>query len=260
MNNQEFGKFISELRKEKGLTQIELAERINVSDKAISRWENGKNYPDIEIFENLGNELGVSISELLSCKRFENSDEAEKETAKIYVEEIKKKNKISNIIKVCVFLFFTIVIEYICANILIIVALNIDEIITDSSYGVHSELFYKAFHIMLFVASFALSIIFFSIILPKLSKKYRLDAKRLYFALMFLYIILGGLQIALFSFNGAGTLCYSLNPLNIFTLNLYSQIDNHWKVLIFAALFIICSLIKPLCYWFGNKIVNNKNL
>ena len=51
MNTYEFGKFLCQLRKEKGLTQLQLAEKLNVTDKAISRWETGKNYPDIEIFE-----------------------------------------------------------------------------------------------------------------------------------------------------------------------------------------------------------------
>ena len=71
VNTYEFGKFIAELRKEKGLTQIQLAEQLNVTDKAISRWETGKNYPDIEMFERLSNILGVSISELLEGKRIE---------------------------------------------------------------------------------------------------------------------------------------------------------------------------------------------
>ncbi len=52
MNTYEFGKLLTQLRKEKGLTQIQLAEKLNVTDKAISRWETGKNYPDIELFEN----------------------------------------------------------------------------------------------------------------------------------------------------------------------------------------------------------------
>ena len=71
MNTYEFGKFLAQLRKEKGLTQIQLAEQLNVTDKAISRWETGKNYPDIEIFEDLSNVFDVSISELLEGKRIE---------------------------------------------------------------------------------------------------------------------------------------------------------------------------------------------
>ena len=47
MNTQQFGKFIAEQRKAKGYTQKELAEKLGVTDKAISRWENGHGYPDI---------------------------------------------------------------------------------------------------------------------------------------------------------------------------------------------------------------------
>lgn len=71
MNTYDFGNFLSQLRKEKGLTQMQLAQQLNVTDKAISRWETGKNFPDIEIFEDLAKILGVSISELLECKRIE---------------------------------------------------------------------------------------------------------------------------------------------------------------------------------------------
>ena len=71
MNTYEFGKFLCQLRKEKGLTQLQLAEKLNVTDKAISRWETGKNYPDIEIFESISNILDVSVSELLEGKRIE---------------------------------------------------------------------------------------------------------------------------------------------------------------------------------------------
>lgn len=85
MNNHDFGKFICSLRKEKGLTQKELGERLNLTDKAISRWENGKSYPDIEMLELLAEELDVSINELITCKRIENQKEAEIETAKAFL-------------------------------------------------------------------------------------------------------------------------------------------------------------------------------
>lgn len=69
MNTYDFGKFLAQLRKEKGLTQAELAERLNVSDKAVSRWETGKNYPDISLFQSISDVLDISISELLEGKR-----------------------------------------------------------------------------------------------------------------------------------------------------------------------------------------------
>ena len=66
MTNNDFGKTIVQLRKEKGLTQKELADKLNVSDKAVSRWETGKNYPDIETLQRLAVVLEVSVNGLLS--------------------------------------------------------------------------------------------------------------------------------------------------------------------------------------------------
>lgn len=65
------GRLIAELRKQKGFTQKELAEKLMVTDKAISRWETGKGLPDTSLLKPLGDVLGVSITELLSGKRIE---------------------------------------------------------------------------------------------------------------------------------------------------------------------------------------------
>ena len=94
VNTYDFGRFVAQLRKEKGLTQIQLAEKLNVTDKAISRWETGKNYPDIEIFEHLSKVLEVSISELLEGKRIEKENLINVSEEHI-VKQI-KKNKKSN--------------------------------------------------------------------------------------------------------------------------------------------------------------------
>ena len=92
MNTYDFGKFLSQLRKEKGLTQIQLAEQLNVTDKAISRWETGKNFPDIEIFEDLSKILDISISELLEGKRIE-KDKLFDVSEEHVVKQIKKNRK-----------------------------------------------------------------------------------------------------------------------------------------------------------------------
>lgn len=92
MNTQDFGKFISELRKEKGMTQLQLAEKLNVTDKAVSRWETGKNFPDIEIFEDLSKILEVSVSELLEGKRIE-KEELIIVSEENVVKQIKKNKK-----------------------------------------------------------------------------------------------------------------------------------------------------------------------
>lgn len=66
MNQYVTGTTIKELRERKGMTQAELAEQLSVSDKAVSKWETGKGYPDITLLEPLSKALGVSIAELIS--------------------------------------------------------------------------------------------------------------------------------------------------------------------------------------------------
>ena len=61
MTNNDFSKTIIQLRKEKGFTQKELADKLNVSDKAVSRWETGKNYPDIETLQKLATVLNIMV-------------------------------------------------------------------------------------------------------------------------------------------------------------------------------------------------------
>lgn len=92
MNTTEFGNFITELRKEKGLTQKDLAEQLNITDKAVSRWETGKNYPDIETFQKLASIFNISISELLECKKIE-SNELVNVSNEHIVREIKKNKR-----------------------------------------------------------------------------------------------------------------------------------------------------------------------
>ena len=74
MDAKTTGRFIAELRKQKGYTQKELAEKIMVTDKAISRWETGKGLPDTSLLKPLGDILGVSVGELLSGKIIEEAE------------------------------------------------------------------------------------------------------------------------------------------------------------------------------------------
>ncbi len=69
MDNVKFGKFIRESRKEKKLTQKQLADLLHVSDKAVSKWENGIGFPDIKLLEPLAECLDVSILELMQSER-----------------------------------------------------------------------------------------------------------------------------------------------------------------------------------------------
>lgn len=74
MDNNNFGKFIVELRKEKGLTQQQLAEKLYITDKAVSKWERGLSFPDITILKSLAEILDVDVSELLNCKKGSNEN------------------------------------------------------------------------------------------------------------------------------------------------------------------------------------------
>ena len=66
MNQEKIGKFIAECRKNKKMTQSELAEKLGVTDKSIGNWENGRNMPDLSLFKPLCDELDITINELLS--------------------------------------------------------------------------------------------------------------------------------------------------------------------------------------------------
>lgn len=68
------GKFIAKLRREKGLTQTELGERLGVGNKTVSRWERGNYMPDLALIPELATELGVSVSELFAAERFAEED------------------------------------------------------------------------------------------------------------------------------------------------------------------------------------------
>lgn len=66
MDQIKIGKFIAECRKKNNLTQMKLAEKLNITDRAISKWENGKAMPDSSIMLDLCNELNISVNDLLS--------------------------------------------------------------------------------------------------------------------------------------------------------------------------------------------------
>lgn len=74
MNQYVTGAVIKELRDKSQLTQSELAAKLNVSDKAISKWETAKGYPDISLLEPIANFFGISITELLSGNAITNTN------------------------------------------------------------------------------------------------------------------------------------------------------------------------------------------
>lgn len=69
MNKEIFGGFIAILRKEAGMTQKQVADRLHVTDRAVSKWERGLSYPDVTLMEPLAAVLGAGVDELLTCQR-----------------------------------------------------------------------------------------------------------------------------------------------------------------------------------------------
>lgn len=88
MDKVQIGLKISSYRKEKGLTQKELAQHLDVTDKTVSKWETGVNFPDVAILEKLAEELGTTVLELLDLHT-SSSDEIVKSMAEISEEQRK---------------------------------------------------------------------------------------------------------------------------------------------------------------------------
>ena len=95
MDQLKIGKFIAECRKQKGLTQMQLAEKLNITDKAISKWERGMAMPDSSIMLELCDILGISVNELLSGEKniMENSNQKNEQLLLEMAKELEKKNK-----------------------------------------------------------------------------------------------------------------------------------------------------------------------
>ena len=108
MNQEKIGKFISECRKKKKLTQSELAEELGVTDRSVSNWENGKNMPDLSLFKPLCEILNITINELLSGEKLSKEDYQEKFEENI-VNTIdyssKKVNKYSQLLSLIIIIF-----------------------------------------------------------------------------------------------------------------------------------------------------------
>lgn len=92
MDQIKIGKFIAERRKEKKLTQIKLAEMLGITDRAISKWENGKAMPDSSIMLELCEILGITVNELLSGELIMKNEYNEKLEQNL-IEMVKEKEK-----------------------------------------------------------------------------------------------------------------------------------------------------------------------
>ncbi len=106
MDKERTGQLITELRKEKGLTQKQLADALNVTDKAVSKWERGLSFPDISMLEPIAQTLDISIMEILAGEKSaedeiitrEEAQQIIRESVELSDEEIRHKRERSRLI------------------------------------------------------------------------------------------------------------------------------------------------------------------
>ena len=95
MNQIKIGEFISSQRKAKNLTQVALAEKLGITDRAVSRWERGKGLPEVSLMLDLCEILGITVNELLSGEKnyMENKNEKNEALLLEMAKEMEQKNK-----------------------------------------------------------------------------------------------------------------------------------------------------------------------
>ena len=111
MNQKKIGKFICSLRKEKQLTQEQLAEKLGVSINAVSKWERGLSFPDVSLYKDLCKELDINIEELINGEKSKSSTAKEKAILNV-VKTNKKEKKKRNIIIIVFTLLITLLIIF----------------------------------------------------------------------------------------------------------------------------------------------------
>ncbi len=92
MNQEKIGKFIAECRKNNNLTQLQLAEKLSVTDRAVSKWENGKSLPDSSIMLELCKVLKITVNDLLNGEMMDMDNQNEKKE-EIILELVKQKEE-----------------------------------------------------------------------------------------------------------------------------------------------------------------------
>ena len=108
MNQEKIGKFIAECRKQRKMTQSELGEKLGVTEKSISNWENGRNMPDLSLFKPLCKELDITINDLISGEKItkENYQERFEENIVNTIDySTKKLSKYNNVISLILIIF-----------------------------------------------------------------------------------------------------------------------------------------------------------
>ena len=96
MNQIRIGRFIAELRKEKNMTQLNLAEKLGVTDRAISKWENGRGLPDVALMKPLCEILGITVTELLNGERASETENINKVSETVYEVLTDRENQVND--------------------------------------------------------------------------------------------------------------------------------------------------------------------
>lgn len=116
MNQEKIGKFIQKLRKENNLTQLELANKLGITDRAVSKWENGRGLPDLSLLKPLCDELGITLNEFMAGEKIQ-KEKAEEKFEENIISTIdfsnkkvnKTKKKVVLILAVAVIIFSLII-------------------------------------------------------------------------------------------------------------------------------------------------------
>ena len=138
MNQEKIGKFILELRKEKNMTQQQLAFKIGVTDRAISKWENGRGLPDLSLMKPLCEELGITINELISGEKINKKEYQEKLEENILntIEYSNKKiNKTKRIFKLVIVISIMLIVSLILMFFIDIRRMNQNKPVIFSTWG-----------------------------------------------------------------------------------------------------------------------------
>ena len=122
MDQEKIGKFIAKCRKSKKLTQAQLSEKLGVSDRSVSNWENGKCMPDLSLFNELCKELDITVNELLSGEKISENEYREKLEENIInvVATVEQKNKSYNKLKLILLSFISLI----CLFIIVVIFSN----------------------------------------------------------------------------------------------------------------------------------------
>ncbi len=136
MNQIAIGNFIAKKRKEQNLTQEQLAEKLGVSNKTVSKWECGNCMPDYSVMESLCKELGITISQLLDCKEQSENNNNAKQIRRVFqeMETIKTNKKLSKLLLIGIILLVTGTIFL--AMSFVFKRLDIDDFIRGYMFGV----------------------------------------------------------------------------------------------------------------------------